>query len=92
MHLGHVLVCQDEVVAAPVHVTSNLGKQRFNHRQPLRRCRLAKPAAYLHEEPSQQSSRDAEGVGFGSKGRFRHGKLDPVKRVGQLGSNGVSFR
>lgn len=45
---------------------------------------------YLHEEAGQQSSFDVVGVGLGSKGGLRDGKLDPVQSVGQLRSNGLS--
>lgn len=44
---------------------------------------------YLHEESSQQSSFDVEGVRFGAKGRLGDGELDSIQGVGQLRSDGL---
>lgn len=99
MNVGHVLVCQNEVVSRSVHVSGNLRKAKTPQTQLIYRevnsfvltCFFVGVfSTHLHEEPGQQSSFDVVGVRLGAEGGLRDGKLDPVQGVGQLRSDGLS--
>lgn len=90
VQVGHVFVCQDQVVSGSVHVPGDLPG-----REETLPCSSVVPgldsavaSTYLHEEASQQSSLQVEAVGPGAEGGLGDGELDPVQSVGQLRADG----